>query len=242
MTNFIFTSMKVLDHGYVELKNIAGPVRRQSKLFDADDRDPAIAARMSFNKAEVERTAEDDERLCRYLMKNWHTSPFEMIEIWLNMKLPIFVARQFVRHRTTSINEISGRYVQLPAEWYIPAVVGGKAANAKQGQEDNLGNYEQYLFKNALEAHCKKGYFSYESAIKMGVAPEHARMFLSLNHYTIWMWKQDLHNMMHFLSLRADAHAQVEAQAYARAIIDILRSVLPSSMALFDEYRRKTSG
>src|SRR5690606_18852081 len=124
--------IKVLDHGFVRLRNMAGPTRRVLngtheetgdfilRPFDADDRDPAQAARMSFDQMDSERTLEEDMRLSRYLMKNWHTSPFEMVEIWLEMKMPIFVARQFVRHRTASINEVSGRYVQLPGEWYIP--------------------------------------------------------------------------------------------------------------------------
>jgi thymidylate synthase (FAD) len=171
-------------------------------------------------------------------MKNWHTTPFEMVEIWLEMKLPIFVARQFVRHRTVTINEVSGRYVTLPAEWYTPEIVGGKATNVKQGQADNLDEPTQRQFRGLLGRHCKDGYDQYTHAISNGVAPEHARMFLSLNHYTHWMWKQDLHNMMHFLSLRTHSHAQVEAQAYANVILQLLRTQLPHSMALFDEYRK----
>lgn len=228
----------VLDHGFVILRNIAGPTRRRDLTFDAHDIDPAQAARMSFGQM-GERTQEEDLRLSRYLMKNWHTSPFEMIEIWLEMKMPIFVARQFVRHRTVSINEVSGRYITLPAEWYIPEIVGGKAPTAKQGQADTLHPDVQQRFQSNLHAQCGRGYQLYTDAIEDGVAPEHARLFLHVNHYTHWLWKQDLHNIMHFLSLRDHSHAQIEAQAYARAIDGHIRGVLPQSMALYDEFRRR---
>jgi len=244
------TTVKVLDHGFVTLRNISGPTRRTADFivgdhgcgterdYDADDTDPANTARMSFDQTDSGRTRDEDLRLCEYLMKNKHSTPWEMIEIWLEMKMPIFIARQFVRHRTCTINEISGRYVTLPAEWYIPDVVGGKPVNAKQGQSDSLGIFEQREFQLRLRDHCKAGYEQYTHAIEAGVAAEHARMFLSLNHYTHWIWKQDLHNMMHFLSLRDHSHAQIEAQAYAKAIDSLIREVLPNSMALYDKYRR----
>lgn len=238
---------QVLDHGFVKLRNLAGPTRRVSDQycapggyvdrFDADDRDPAQAARMSFDVTE-ERTEEEDFKLSRYLMKNWHTSPFEMVECWFEMKMPIFVARQFVRHRTVSINEVSGRYVTLPAEWYIPEIVGGKAASAKQGQADNLHPEIQHAFKKLLNLRCSESYEDYLRMMVRNVAPEHARMFLHLNHYTHWLWKQDLHNMMGFLRLRDHSHAQIEAQLYAKAVDGHLRQHLPNSMALYDEYRR----
>ena len=231
--------IEILDHGFVQLHNISGPTVYPDKEFNVDDVDPANVARMSFNNMGSDRTREQEMKLCAYLMKNWHTSPFEMVEVWLEMKLPIFVARQFVRHRTTSLNEMSGRYVTLPEEWYIPAIVGGKAANVKQGQADNLSIVEQIAFKDGLNGHCHRGYKDYLYAIKQGVAPEHARLFLSLNHYTHWMWKQDLHNLMHFLSLRDHSHAQVEAQAYAKAIDQLIRAQLPELMALYDEHRRR---
>ena len=244
----------VLDHGFVALKNLAGPTRRTidtittgngpsliHRPFDADDRDPADAARMSFDQMSADRTAAEDAKLCDYLMRNWHTSPFEMIECWLQMQMPIFVARQFVRHRTVSINEVSGRYITLPKQWYIPAVVGGKAPNAKQGQADTLDIDTQEFFKQRLNEQCEEGYGHYLEAIDLGVAPEHARMFLHLNHYTHWLWKQDLHNMLHFLSLRDHFHAQVEAQAYAGAIDGLLRMFLPGTMELYDKYRRQNA-
>jgi len=230
---------QVLDHGFVILRNVSGPTRRPEADYDADDTDPANSARMSFDMTDSDRTREQDLSLADYLLRNWHTTPFEMVEIWLEMKLPIFVARQFVRHRTCTINEVSGRYVKLPDEWYIPEVVGGKPPNAKQGQVDSIDQATQDWFKGELHESCLRSYQIYSEAISEGIAAEHARLMLHLNHYTHWMWKQDLHNMMHFLRLRTDSHAQVEAQAYATVIESMLRKVLPHSMSLFDKYRRE---
>ena len=231
-------SIDVLDHGFVALRNLSGPTRRDNAAFDADDIDHANSARMSFGGMDSGRTRIDDLKLCKYLIKNRHTTPIEMIEVWIEMKMPIFVARQFVRHRTATISEISGRYVTLPPDWYIPETVGGKAPNAKQGQEDNLPENVSFNFKRMLRSHCQSGYSMYLAAIELGVAAEHARMLLSLNHYTHWLWKQDLHNLMHFLSLRDHSHAQIEAQLYAKAIREMLTKFLPESMKLFDEFRR----
>jgi len=231
-------TVKVLDHGFVKLRNLAGPTRREFQDFDADDTDPANTARMSFNNMDEDRTREADLKLADYLMRNKHTSPFEMVECWVEMKMPIFVARQFVRHRTVSINEVSGRYIQLPREWYIPEVVGGKPANAKQGQDNSLHPNIQKIFKEDLDSQCYLAYEKYEYYLKQGVAAEHARLFLHLNHYTHWIWKQDLHNLLHFLALRDHSHAQVESQKYARAIDHMIRRYLPHSMDLYDKYRR----
>ena len=152
------------------MRNIAGPTRRIYQEFDADDTDPANSARMSFESMDSGRTREADLKLCGYLMRNKHTTPVEMIEVWVEMKMPIFVARQFVRHRTATINEVSGRYITLPEEWYIPEVVGGKAANAKQGQEDNLDADTQANFKSNLDKLCQQSYDLYKQHIAEGVA------------------------------------------------------------------------
>lgn len=240
-------TMKVLDHGFVTLRNMSGPTRRTGmaigdvvnntslRAFDADDVDVANSARMSFDNMDGTRTYEDEMKLNRYLLANKHSTPFESIEVWLEMKLPIFVARQFVRHRTVSLNEVSGRYVTLPAEWYIPEKVGGKPTNKKQGQSDTLDEDQQADFRGALQGHCKNGYAQYQQATERGVAPEHARLLLSLNHYTHWVWKQDLRNLMHFLSLRQHSHAQIEAQAYANAIATLLEPHVPGLMKLHKE-------
>jgi len=148
-----------------------------------------------------------------------------------------FLANHIVTHNC--INEVSARYVQLPEEWYIPEVVGGKSiSGAKQGQEDNIPLLVQERFKATLNEMCKEGYTLYNFELSQGVAPEHARLFLHVNHYTHWLWKQDLHNLMHFLALRLDSHAQVEARVYAQAVYDLLSLQLPKTMELFDKYRR----
>ncbi|MCP3672273.1 MAG: FAD-dependent thymidylate synthase [Gammaproteobacteria bacterium] len=237
----------VLDHGFVRIHNIAGPTRRAVYLdtFDADDADPANTARMSYDEMDGDRTREADLKLADYLMKNKHTSPFEMIEIWVEMKLPIFVARQWVRHRTASLNEVSGRYVQLPPEWYVPEPqhVGMQATSNKQGRELFLNGEEIQLtsaqtYCEALNRTCRNSYAEYELALEAGIPTELARLFLHLNHYTHWMWKQNLHNMMHLLSLREDGHAQYEIRVYANAIVAALREQLPHSMELYDKYRK----
>lgn len=239
--------VKVLDHGFVRLRNLAGPTRRTgmsfrdivnntaTRDFDADDTDVANSARMSFDASDRERGYEIEMKLNRYLMKNRHMTPFESIEVWLEMKLPIFVARQFVRHRTAALNEVSGRYVTLPEEWYIPETVGGKPVDKKQGQSDSLDEGEQIVFRHQLHSHCSAGYQSYKTAIARGVAPEHARMFLSLNHYTHWLWKQDLRNLFGMLALRDHSHAQIEAQMYAKAIIQLLEPQIPGLIGLYKE-------
>jgi thymidylate synthase (FAD) len=240
--------IKCLDHGFVKLLNISSAVPRELETsidkkdayeFTSRDIDPAICARISFDNFDKERTEEQDLHLVEYLMANKHNTPIEMTEIWLEMKLPIFVARQFVRHRTACLNEVSGRYVTLPEEYYIPEVVGGKSTSgAKQGQENNLSIIEQDRFKETLKLLCEESYNLYLGYIRDGVAPEHARMFLHVNHYTHWVWKQDLHNLMHFLSLRLHEHAQIEARCYANAIYTLLAIHLPETMKLFDKYRR----
>lgn len=244
-------TLKVLDHGFVTLRNMAGPTRRTHKIvatgpfnndgvpvdFDADDTDPSNAARMSFEGSDQERSYAVEMKLARYLMSNHHSTPFETIEVWLEMKLPIFVARQFVRHRTASINEVSGRYVTLPAEWYIPDVVGAKPVDKKQGQAEGLDEPTQQLFKDVLNTQCEVAYSNYLTFIEQGVAPEHARLLLHLNHYTHWLWKQNLRNLLHFLGLRAHSHAQIEAQRYAEAIIKLLTPQIPGLMGLWEELR-----
>lgn len=229
-------TIKVLDKGFVSLLNISGPVRRPDKQFDASSIDPAISARISFGNFNTDsnngRTREQDLKLVKYLIENSHSSPIEMIEIWLEMKLPIFVARQFVRHRTATINEISGRYVRLPEEWYIPEVVGAKSADKKQGQDNSLDEAAQDWFKYVLNKQCYDSYLLYKMALSTNVAPEHARLLLHVNHYTHWVWKQDLHNMIHFLKLRLHKHAQVEAREYASAILELLRGAIPDIMEI----------
>lgn len=241
--------IKVLDHGFVKLRNIAGPTRRRinpagveplMRDFDASDVDVANSARMSFDSSDQSRTYEDEMKLNRYLMKNHHDTPYESIVVWLEYKLPIFVARQFVRHRTQTLNEVSGRYVTLPAEWYVPEKLGGKAANKKQGQEDNLSEEVNFFWKSNLDAVCKNSYAQYRMAIADGVAPEHARLFLHLNHYTHWLSTMNLRNLLHFLTLRDHAHAQIEAQLYAKAITQLLEPHIPGIMNIYKELMKQS--
>lgn len=250
--------LDVLNHGFVALRNISGPTRRafdafegtdgfsgRMRPFDADDIDPANAARMSFDQTDTGRTREQDLRLAEYLMKNKHTSPFEMIEVWVEMKMPIFVARQLVRHRTASLNEVSGRYVELPAEWYIPDLgsVMLQVDDKKQGGrpvnlDDEVEYHKAIRAQIRLDDDCRRSYDNYLEAVADGIAMEQARCHLHLNHYTHWLWKQDLHNLMHLLSLRDHGHAQGETNRYAQAIDKLVRQHLPHSMELYDKYRR----
>lgn len=238
--------IKCLDYGFVRLRNLAGPTRRQVnpgleneegwlRKFDADDTDVANSARMSFDGMDEDRTYGTEMKLNRYLLKNHHDTPFESIQVWLEYKLPIFVARQFHRHRTQSINEVSGRYVTLPSEWYIPEVVGAVAKDKKQGQAAGLDPEIARWFRWTLEIECSTSYVNYTDAIKQGVAPEHARMFLHVNHYTHYMFSMNLRNLMHFLALRDHSHAQIEAQVYAQATTQLLEPHLPGLMGLYHE-------
>lgn len=241
-------TIPVLDHGFVKLRNLSGPTRREGlklvgaayteQTFDADDIDPANTARISFDNLDSSRARVDDLRLYEYLIKHHHNTPIEMIETWWEMKLPIFIARQFVRHRTACINEVSARYSILPMDYYVPKYFGKRGGNNKQGQQGYVCNGLQVLFKGLLHISCLSSYAAYKLALFCKVAPEQARLFLHVNFYTHWVWKQDLSNLMHFLALRLDSHAQVEARIYATAMYDLLKSYLPKSMELFDTYRR----
>lgn len=230
--------INVLDHGFIMIRNISGPTRRTDAAFDANDIDPANSARMSFDQMDSGRTRQDDLRLNDYLMRNWHTSPFEMVQIWMILKVPMFLGEQILRHRTFSFNKASGRYIEFTDEFYIPEIVGGKAKSNKQGQEDNLTELIQNGFKNDLTNQCLKSYSLYRSYLDQGVAPEHARLFLHANHYSTMLVRADLHNLMHFLNLRMDGHSQIETRAYANAIYGEIQKHLPGCMELFDKYRR----
>ncbi len=239
----MFTEVEtVLDHGYVKLLNLAGPTRRRFDDYDAHDIDPANSARMSFDQRDAGRSIDDDLKLCRYLYEHRHTTPFEMIEVWMEMQMPIFVARQFVRHRTVSINEVSARYTKLDPLWYVPIsneAVGIKSSTNKQGRDRQPLTPEQAKqcqdFRGALDYFSDESYQRYEQAIADGIPNELARCFLPLNIYTKWLWNQDLHNMLHLLRLRLDSHAQYEIQEYAWAMHRLLKRHLPNTMELFEK-------
>ena len=238
------TTVNVLDHGFVRLRNLAGPTRREAGFnhetkrwidFDAIDIDVAQVARISFDQMDSERTYEQDMKLARYLLKHNHTSPFEMIQVWIEVAVPIFVDRQLVRHRTWRRNESSARYVVLPDKFYVPDQVGAKPKHKKQGQDSGLEENTQDWFRNSLREQCEKSYFLYETAIASGVANEHARLFLHLNHYVHWVGNVDLSNMFKFLRERGSDGAQVEARVYAAAILKLLKPHLPGLIQIFEE-------
>ena len=219
----------VLDHGFVRVVDYLG-----------NDSSIVQAARVSYGAGT--KKARGDEGLIRYLMRHRHTTPFEMCEIKLHVKLPLFVARQWIRHRTANVNEYSARYSILDREFYIPApenLAAQSAANA-QGRGHTLPPQEAERVIAVLKADCATAYDHYEEMLsdegQTGLARELARMNLPANIYTQWYWKTDLHNLLRFISLRADDHAQFEIRAYADAIGGITQRWVPMAWAAFEDY------
>ncbi|MEM9781341.1 MAG: FAD-dependent thymidylate synthase [Pseudomonadota bacterium] len=222
-------AIPVLDHGFVRVIDYMG-----------DDAAIVQAARVSYGRGT--KSARDDAGLIRYLMRHWHSTPFEMCEIKLHVKLPIFVARQWIRHRTANVNEISARYSILDREFYVPAAehMARQAVTNRQGRGDLLAAEEAEAVRAALAEEAGRTYGTYEGLMDPdgpGLARELARMTLPASVYTQWYWKTDLHNLLHFLRLRADAHAQYEIRAYAEAIGAVVRDWVPATWAAFEDYR-----
>jgi len=223
----------VLDHGLVRVIDYMG-----------DDAAICQAARVSYGRGT--RAVSNDEGLIRYLMRHWHSTPFEMCEVKFHVKLPVFVARQWIRHRTANVNEYSARYSILDREFYIPApstLAAQSTANA-QGRGEVLQGDEAQRVLDLLREDSMRAYDHYEEMLtpdetraKRGLARELARMNLPANIYTQWYWKIDLHNLFHFLRLRADSHAQYEIRVYAEVICDIVRDWVPLAYAAFEDYR-----
>lgn len=213
----------VLDHGHVFVVDHMG-----------DDQSIERAARVSYQKGT--RTTRDTEALLRYMMRHGHTSPFEQCVITLDMKLPIFVARQFVRHRTQSLNEISGRYSELPAEFYVPSVLLRQSKMNKQGSGEALPYAEQTALIAQMTNEADEAFASYRQFLDADIAREIARINLPLSTYTQWQTTMNLHNLFHFLKLRMDEHAQIEARAYANAIFAIVREWVPIATNAWVEY------
>ncbi|MGD1015378.1 MAG: FAD-dependent thymidylate synthase [Roseiarcus sp.] len=229
----------VLDHGFI-------------RLIDYMGNDDAIvqAARVSYGRGT--KAASDDRALIRYLMRNRHTSPFEMAEIKLHVRLPIFVARQWIRHRTASVNEYSARYSVLEREFYVPEVeaVGAQSTANRQGRRGDFDPAEAQLVADIFKSDAERAYGRYLellnqdaegnvlSATRTGVARELARIDLPLSFYTQWYWKIDLHNLLSFLSLRAHPNAQLEIRAYAQEILKIVAVWVPHTYEAFVDYRR----
>jgi len=231
-------AIPVLDHGFVRVVDYMG-----------DDSAVVQAARVSYGRGT--RAANEDRGLIRYLMRHRHSTPFEMCEIKYHVKLPIFVARQWIRHRTANVNEYSARYSILDREFYIPAPehLAAQSAVNRQGRgavlqgteaarvlallrEDATRTYDHYL--DMLNEDAAGGVLD---PARQGLARELARMNLTLSTYTQWYWKTDLHNLLHFLSLRADAHAQYEIRAYAEAMMQTVAAWVPLCFEAFRDYR-----
>lgn len=234
----LYKPIPVLDHGFVRVVDYMGT-------------DSAIvqAARVSYGRGT--KKVNEDAGLINYLMRHRHTTPFEMCEIKFHIKLPIFIARQWIRHRTANVNEYSGRYSIMDKEFYLPAPEQLAAQSKKnhQGRGDAISPEESQRVLDILKGDAVNAYAHYEEMLgedlagnvidpsKSGVARELARMNLTLNYYTQWYWKIDLHNLLHFLALRADAHAQYEIRVYAEAMLDILKAWVPMTYQAFMDYR-----
>ena len=230
MEAHLYNAIPVLDHGFVRVVDYMG-----------DDAAICQAARVSYGKGT--KSVQNDEGLIRYLMRHWHSTPFEMCEVKLHVKLPVFVARQWIRHRTANVNEYSARYSILDREFYIPAPehVAAQSVVNNQGRGETLTGEEAARVLGILKSDSERSYNNYQAMIsddgQQGLARELARMNLPANIYTQWYWKVDLHNLLHFLRLRADAHAQYEIRVYADAICSVVADWVPYAYAAFEDYR-----
>ena len=238
LENILFEAIPILDHGFVRVIDYMG-----------DDTSIVQAARVSYGKGT--KKVSTDSGLIKYLMRHWHSTPFEMCEIKYHIKLPIFIARQWIRHRTANVNEYSARYSILDKEFYLPDTkhLAAQSKNNRQGRGDIIEGDQANEVLNLLKNDAERTYDNYEKMLnerydgsvidekKSGLARELARMNLTLNTYTQWYWKTDLLNLMNFLRLRADAHAQYEIRAYADVMLDTLKKWVPITYEAFIDYR-----
>ena len=234
----LYEPVPVLDHGFVRVIDYMG-----------DDAAVVQAARVSYGRGT--KRARDDASLLCYLMRHQHTTPFEMCEIKYHIKLPIFVARQWIRHRTANVNEYSGRYSVLDNEYYlpVPADLAAQSTANRQGRGKVLDADQAAQVLRLLREDAERAYAHYQALLneeregsprdpeRDGLARELARMNLSLNFYTQWYWKVDLHNLFHFLELRLDAQAQAEIRAYARVLFDTVQQWVPICTEAFLDYQ-----
>ena len=228
----LYTAHEVLDHGFVRVVDYMG-----------DDAAITQAARVSYGKGT--RSVQNDAGLIRYLMRHQHTTPFEMCEVKFHVKLPIFVARQWIRHRTANVNEYSARYSILDREFYVPSPehLAAQSSLNNQGRGDLLEGEEAERVLEILKNDSARTYDHYmemldDTGEKSGLSRELARMNLPASVYTQWYWKTDLHNLLHFVHLRGDDHAQYEIRAYADVICQILADWVPTTYAAFEDYRQ----
>ncbi|CAN1606866.1 K03465 thyX, thy1; thymidylate synthase (FAD) [Candidatus Pelagibacterales bacterium] len=234
----LYEAIPVLDHGFIRVIDYMG-----------DDTSIVQSARVSYGKGT--KKVSTDEGLIRYLMRHWHSTPFEMCEIKYHVKLPIFIARQWIRHRTANVNEYSARYSILDKEFYLPAKeqLSAQATNNRQGRGDLITGEQADEVLKILKDDAVRTYDNYEKMLnerfdgtiidekKSGLARELARMNLTLNSYTQWYWKTDLLNLMNFLFLRGDSHAQYEIRVYAEKMLDTVKKWVPITHAAFLDYR-----
>jgi thymidylate synthase (FAD) len=234
----LFEPIPLLDHGFIRVIDYMG-----------DDSAVVQAARVSYGRGT--KAVSEDRGLIRYLMRHWHSTPFEMCEIKFHVKLPIFVARQWIRHRMANVNEYSARYSVMDREFYIPAPeqLAAQSASNRQGRGEVLAGADAARVMELLRQDATTAYDHYIEMLnedesgavtdpsRQGLARELARMNLTLNTYTQWYWKTDLHNLMNFLRLRADAHAQYEIRVYAEAMLGVLEAWVPAVAEAFRDYR-----
>ncbi|WP_415391677.1 FAD-dependent thymidylate synthase [Paracoccus sp. SJTW-4] len=230
MERHLYVAHPVLDHGLIRVIDYMG-----------DDSAIVQAARVSYGRGT--KAVSNDEGLIRYLMRHWHSTPFEMCEVKFHVKLPVFVARQWIRHRTANVNEYSARYSILDREFYIPAPehLAAQSTVNNQGRGEVLAGAEAQRVLDILREDSMRSYDHYEGMLsqdgQQGLARELARMNLPANIYTQWYWKTDLHNLFHFLRLRADTHAQYEIRTYAETMCRIVKDWVPLAYAAFEDYR-----
>ena len=238
LEKILFEVLPVLDHGFVRVIDYMG-----------DDSSIVQSARVSYGKGT--KKVSTDEGLIKYLMRHWHSTPFEMCEIKYHVKLPIFIARQWIRHRTANVNEYSARYSILDKEFYIPAKeqLSAQSTSNRQGRGDLITGEQADEVLKILKDDATRTYDNYEKMLnerfdgtiidenKSGLARELARMNLTLNTYTQWYWKTDLLNLMNFLRLRADSHAQYEIRVYADIMLDTVKKWVPITYDAFMDYR-----
>jgi len=234
-TGKIDPAITCLDHGFVRLVDC---MPRISYDPEATTCDHAIvqAARVSY--ASGTKKVNEDRGLIRYLLRHRHTTPLEMIEFKFHCSMPLFVARQWIRHRTASVNEMSGRYSIMPDKFYFPDAdnVRQQSLKNKQVSEGSTTEGDATWFLEQLHDFSDKAYSTYEDAIEAGIGREQARMILPLNLYTEWYWKIDCWNMLHFLSLRCDAHAQQEIRVFGEAMLNLVTPLIPWTIEAWNDY------
>ena len=238
LEKILFEALPILDHGFVRVIDYMG-----------DDSSIVQSARVSYGKGT--KKVSTDEGLIKYLMRHWHSTPFEMCEIKYHIKLPIFIARQWIRHRTANVNEYSARYSILDKEFYIPEKeqLSAQSTANRQGRGDLITGEQADEVLKILKDDATRTYSNYEKMLnekfdgtiidenKSGLARELARMNLTLNSYTQWYWKTDLLNLLNFLFLRADSHAQYEIRVYAETMLETVKKWVPITHAAFLDYR-----